>query len=659
MKKTIGLIFLLLSTILGILFWDNQKDKVFLIEGENTPVAVQLHYDMGKFELHPWLDADTGIWYVFFPSYIQTKVIDCGKLKNNSLFINGEKENGQFEWQDNVLYEVAYGENVMQMIFLEDKNLSTLFIETESGSNELMRAAKENIESGYIVSLDKYGNVEYGGKIRELTGHGNAWQFYEKRAYDIKLNNKATLAGLDGGNQWKLIHMSNDGDKIHTRLGYDIADILGASYTPKHAWANVYFNGEYHGMYLLVTAPRNHDIFKSEKVTILEKDIPGRYELEEHVISESGNPFVIHRPQLYLMDEEQKEAKKEKTLQMIQRVEDTIESGVLDNKIFDVESFAIQYLVEEITLNLDGFETSSFMYQLSEDMPLCAGPAWDYDGTFGECLQVGDSVVDPAGTVLDGEKNELSWYHDLLANEEFVKLVAAKYEEAMPQLRTLFTETLEAYAKHTATSIRNDSIRWEYFKTEPKTGTYQTWDNNFRYLKYFSSNRINALMDRWGIEGDKISWEGNGQQHSVKFLYSNQMEEITVQDGETIDLAELTEMYHQEGYTAKIDYSEETYSKYLPVLEDFAIKFVKSPVAGATEAYKYVRFPVDMYATRYDCVSVFVVDSEGNTDIILSAEPFVEDIYVEMPLEETGVVAMYVFADESATTVIDEVSLEY
>ena len=659
MKKTIGLLILLVLTTVALLFTNNQKGKVYFIDGENTPLAIRLHYDMGKIELQPWLDEDTGIWYVFLPSYIDTNIIECTTLRAEELYVNGEKKSRDFEWQDNTLYEVVYGENTMQMIFLEDENLSTLFIETESGSNELMRAAKENVEKGYIVSLDSYGNVEYRGNIREFTGHGNAWQYYEKRAYDIKLDNKATLAGLEGGNQWKLIHMSNDGDKSHTKLGYDIADILGAPYTPETLWVNVYFNGEYHGMYLLTTAVRNHDVFKSDEVVMLEKDIPGRYEIEDHVLTEKNNPFVIHKPNMLLMEEEQKEGIKEEVYRIVQGVEDTVESGVVDPKLIDVNSFAIQYLVEEITLNLDGFETSAFFYKLTENSPLCAGPAWDYDGTFGECIQEGDNLVNPAGTALDGEYTELTWYHTLMENPEFLQLVIQKYEEALPRLQELFTDTLDMYAAFTRTAIRNDSIRWDYFKTIPKTGTYQTWENNYRYLKYFSSNRLNALMDRWGIESEKITWEGNGKEHTVRLLYSGQVEEITVPDGKTLDLSTITDLTKEEGYWAKIGYSEEPFSKYLPILEDFDLKLEKEAAVRVEENAKYVEFPLDMYVDRKNCVSVYVIDAKGNIEDVLSAEPFDEDLCFEFSLEETGTVAMYVYADETATMVVDEVVLNY
>ena len=56
MKKTLGLIFLLVLVVFGIVFLDNDKSKVLLVDGEKTPLAVELSYDMGKLRLHPWYD---------------------------------------------------------------------------------------------------------------------------------------------------------------------------------------------------------------------------------------------------------------------------------------------------------------------------------------------------------------------------------------------------------------------------------------------------------------------------------------------------------------------------------------------------------------------------------------------------------------------------
>ena len=652
MKKTIGLIILLVLMAFGVLFLENDKEKVLLVEGEKTPLAVELSYDMGKIMLHPWYDGETDTWYIFFPSFIQDHVIDCSGLEHKEFYVNGEEIKQKFEWQDNTLYEVVYQENVMQMIFLEDKNLPSLFIETESRANDIIREAKENEEKGNIVSLDHRGKIQHAGSMT-ISGHGNAWQFYDKRAYDIQLKTKGSLAGMEANSHWKLLHLSNDGDKIHSKLAYDIAEILEAEYVPKTTWTNVYLNGEYYGMYLLATAVRDQDVFKTDSAVLLEKDLSGRYELEEHVISDDGNGFTIHRPKF------PDENRKEEIGELVQKVEDSIVSGELDESLIDVDSFITQFLIEEIALNSDGFETSSYVYQVADNSPLRAGPPWDYDACFGEGLHMDKNLTNPAESVLDGEHTELTWYQKLYDNPEFLNKVISKYEAAMTQLKELYEENIDIYAEYIEGSVRNDFVRWKgNFKTLPKTGNYQTWENNLRYLKYFCFNRYNALMERWGIDGEELIWEGNGQEHTIRLLYSGTEEAISLMDGSTLDLSKASEFYQQEGCVAKIEYSEEEFSEFLPVLEDFAIKIELSPKVEETESGKLVVIPKDMFVDDVVYVSVIDIDVEGNTNNLLSAEPM-RDIHLEYPKDKSGTIAVYVFADESAATVIDEIMIAY
>lgn len=651
MKKTLGLVFLLVLVAFGIVFLDNDKSKVLLVDGEKTPLAVELSYDMGKIKLHPWYDEETGIWYVFFPSFIEEGAIECSKLQEE-IYVNSEKIKQEFTWQDNVCYEVSYGENLMQMIFLEDKNVPSLFVETDSKANDIIREVKENEEKGHILSLDNYGKVQYSGAMT-ISGHGNAWQFYDKRAYDIQLKNKGSLAGMDANSHWKLLHLSNDGDKIHSKLAYDIAEILGAKYVPQTTWANVYLNGEYYGMYLLATAVRNQDVFKTEEAVLLEKDLSGRYEIEEHVISEEGNGFTIHRPKY------PNETRKEEISEMVQNVEDSILAGELDESLIDVDSFVNQFLLEEIALNSDGFETSSYMYQIAPGKPLKAGPPWDYDACFGEAVHMDKNLTNYAGYVLDGEDTELTWYQNLYDNPVFLNRVVAKYESVIPQLVELYEETIDIYVDYIEGSVRNDYVRWKgNFQTEPKTGNYQVWENNVRYLKYFCYHRHNALMERWGINEEELVWEDNGQEHTIKVLYDGQEDVFSIADGETFALSQINDFCKQEGCIAKIDYSEEEFSEYLPVLEDFSIKLVLQPKVGETETSKYVNLPKNMFAENTVYVSIFDVDTEGNATSILSVEPM-RDLYLEYTKESSGTIAIYVYANESAEAVVDEIIFTY
>ena len=222
--------------------------------------------------------------------------------------------------------------------------------------------------------------------------------------------------------------MWNDGDKIHSKLAFDIAKILEADYTPESTWVNVYLNGEYHGMYLLTTAVRDQDVFNTEEAIFLEKDLESRYIVEEHFITQEGNGFVIHRPK------ELGEDTKEKISGMVQEVEYAVAEGRLDEELVDIDSFVTQFLVDEITLNSDGFETSSYIYKTTDKAAFCAGPAWDYDGAFGEYLHAGVNNVNPAQSVLDGEFTELTWYQKLYDNPEFLEMVINKYKDDTAKL---------------------------------------------------------------------------------------------------------------------------------------------------------------------------------------------------------------------------------
>ena len=352
----------------------------------------------------------------------------------------------------------------------------------------------------------------------------------------------------------------------------------------------------------------------------------------------------------------------------MQRVEDSITSGELDESLIDVDSFVIQFLIEEIVLNSDGFETSSYLYQVASGKPLKAGPPWDYDACFGEALHMDRNLTNPSESVLNGEDTELTWYQKLYDNPLFFNKLIEKYKSVMTQLRELYVDTIDIYASYIEYSVRNDYVRWKgNFKTYPKTGNYQTWENNLRYLKYFCFNRYNALMKCWGIDGEELVWEGNGKEHTIGVLFGGKEQNISVLDGETINLGQsenvlksdgIDSFYDQEGCVAKIGYSQEVFSEYLPVLEDFSIELTLQPQVGETEDGKFVKLPKDMFVEDIIYVSIFDIDDEGEAVSILSAEPM-RDLYLEYEAESAGTITIYVFSDETGTSVLDEVMISY
>ena len=78
-----------------------------------------------------------------------------------------------------------------------------------------------------------------------------------------------------------------------------------------------------------------------------------------------------------------------------------------------------------------------------------------------------------------------------------------------------------------------------------------------------------------------------------------------------------------------------------------------------TENGKRVVIPKEIFAPTYDYISVFVALSSGENRTIQAMEPLKEDLVLELGKEETGVVAVYVFKDESANEIIEERMIEF
>jgi len=536
---------------------------VFFVDGSGQ-LCLRIKYDTGYHEILPWYDEGQGVWYYFLPGNIQGGRAWCGELKGSDFLVDGIRVSGYLDYLSGEDYEISFGQEKRKVVFLETTGVSTLFLDTESGSMEHIHEDKGNWEKGSVLSIDAKGNVFFNGRADKIVGRGNATWVHDKKPYHIKLASPGGLAGLEEGTKWNLLAFFFDGDKIHTKLGLDIAGVLGQSCAPDSTWVNLYTNGEYRGLYLLTETVVGQDVFgKEQDVLLLEKDIVGRYEELPHYVTKNGNPLVIVRPEAPSAGE------LEGIAGYIQEVEDRINSGDFISAI-DMDSFAIQLLAEEISLNYDAFRASSYVYRPAGEEKLYAGPAWDYDGAFGEYAHRGEAWADPGSTVLNQGDNQLDWYGRLYSNQEFYGCLVGKFEEKLPELEELLTAGIEEYAALIRDSALNDDIRWNWTSgTLYRAGIYQTWENDVRYLRYFCAERLQALCRRFGITAPDSEWAGEDAVHRVTFRAGEDLLlSLEVKDGETVDIGELDVPEGFRGGRWLFSYSGEEFYHCLPILED-------------------------------------------------------------------------------------------
>ena len=124
----------------------------------------------------------------------------------------------------------------------------------------------EKSASGNVTLLRADGSVTYSGELSLIRGRGNTtWGNYpldadtvlevNKKPYQIKLEDKVDL--LDTGipeeanKRWVLLADAFDATMLHNRISYDLARELGQTSAPYCQPVDLYYDGEYRGLYLL------------------------------------------------------------------------------------------------------------------------------------------------------------------------------------------------------------------------------------------------------------------------------------------------------------------------------------------------------------------------------------------------------------------------
>ncbi|MBQ7010745.1 MAG: CotH kinase family protein [Clostridia bacterium] len=153
------------------------------------------------------------------------------------------------------LDSIVYGETKVPVIH----------IDTDDGQQIVNKTtySRCNIRFELNDIFSEYENTytdENGGRA-DIRCRGNS-SFTEadmraknKYSYRIKLDTAADLFGLGESKHWYLIANWFDVSALRNKLAYDFSGALGLTYV-QNTWVELYYNGEYRGLYLLVESIR-------------------------------------------------------------------------------------------------------------------------------------------------------------------------------------------------------------------------------------------------------------------------------------------------------------------------------------------------------------------------------------------------------------------
>ncbi len=448
-----------------------------------------------------------------------------------------------------------------QLNVMRGSPLGAAFIRTETGSMDKIEQSKDYKEAGELLLLDGGGNTVFDGALEHIKLRGHTSAKFEKKGFTIKLDRKTDLLGMGKAKKWVLTSNARDHALIRNQICYGLAEYVGLRFTPASRPVDLYLNHQYNGTYLLhekaeigenrvdirdleaETERVNAEPLDTYPLSGSQKSVRGEYKyvdipndpaditggyLVEYESAESRyadavSAYTTDRGKVINLKEPEyaTEAQVAYIARLMQGFENAIfapdgvdpDTGRHYSEFVDKDSLVLKYMLEEISKNLDGNKSSQFFFKPadSESTVAFAGPAWDYDSTFGDYGRQRDSkgLVNPRGFYHNTVDRLGYWWPQLYAHQDYYDAVCAMWQQRYaPALRVLLGQeedpagglkSIAQYAAEVEQSAAMNFILWPMKQSrENIASTGKTFKANIDYLTNYITERYAFLDSEWG-----------------------------------------------------------------------------------------------------------------------------------------------------------------
>lgn len=412
----------------------------------------------GVREAIPCFAGDDGSVTVFLPSYTSMDTLrvclpqTVGATLDGTALTDG-MTCGAFRTDTD--YTLTVGGETAELRFMRSENVAALYVRTQSGNMDAVHAQKTRKQPVQLTLLTPDGAVAYRSTGTDsIRGRGNSTWSKEKKPYNLYLREPADLLGMGDADEWALLANAFDGTNLRNRMLFDFAQRVSGDdgFAPDTAFADVYLNGRYAGLYLL-----------SEKPQIGEArlDIAPDSVLFSWVQSTRNNAFfALNSTSNVEIDAPDPctGAEQNALRRDLLAFQDALASGGDWQAFIDTDSFARKYLIEEIFCNYDLYNSQYFYREPGGK--LCAGPCWDYDLTLGVCWR--NTWSTPNGFSVQNRQNENeTWYSLLWKQDAFRERVLTLFRtEFLPLLDDLASDGIAQQARQIAAASAMNELRW-------------------------------------------------------------------------------------------------------------------------------------------------------------------------------------------------------
>jgi len=479
-----------------------------------------------------WLEDDSGgSHWLFLPSFADLNAL-CIRHEGEQLVWPWGEElqsgreidvEGLFSQPEEGVWcaELMAGDETVRLSIMQSANLRTLFFFSDDPVNRgkaWVDASERHRDeaTGSMALVAQDGTVEHAAKVTGWRGRGNSTWNYVKKPYQFKLEYKADLlktgAADERSRTWVLLADAVDETLLRDRIAFDLGQELGMTETSRSEYVDLYYDGEYAGIYLLCekveVQPGRVEMMDYDRlierwnraVGVMDLDVlptaegSNAYGLPFTYVEglvDAGNPaaggYMLEMETIYTLSDKchftlgdgsvmglknPEYASRDMVAYVSEKLE-TLRRALVNHGVdphtgsraadlMDMEAFARIALINEFGYNIDGFTFSSSYFLLPEgEERFRPGPIWDYALAF-------RTITDPGSDGRTGFKPK-GWLQLFYGVPEFRDAYQRICEEELyPCVKEIllgkeqgrYLQPVDVYVEHIAQAMRMNQRLW-------------------------------------------------------------------------------------------------------------------------------------------------------------------------------------------------------
>ena len=362
-----------------------------------------------------------------------------------------------------------------------ETTLPVVYIDTDN-----QRISKEYPIRASLAVLDEEADGEahsilevpdYNAAITIKYRGASSYSGFDKKQFRIKFyenensskSKEYSFLGMGSNSEWVLNGPFLDKTLMRNRLAYKVAGEI-FEWAPDTRYVEVFLDGEYQGVYLAVEPVTNgvsrlrlskFGLLSGDTSYIVKRDRIGTEEMPLEVYgkiaAKTNNDLFVEYPGKSSLTETQREW----VTNDISKFEEVLYGENFADPVYgyakyiDIDSFVDYYVFNEVFMNNDAGDLSTYVYkELNGKLQMAV---WDYNNCY-------DNYQWFTQDFKEFFVSKRAWFSRLLQDRAFVDRIIERYEELRKDIlsKEYFATLLGNFQKELGTAIERNFAVWGY-----------------------------------------------------------------------------------------------------------------------------------------------------------------------------------------------------